>query len=506
MQKSTTLLLILFLFNTVYTLAQTTRTLIPYRIVDKWGLANFFDELVVEAKYDELDFFSNQINPTRTPHSLARVQLDGKCGYINEIGEEVIPLIYDEAMTFNGEYARVVRNGKSFTINTQNEIVPDTLYQELILEANTTAAIPRKTMKNLPKEEWKEIFQDLEAEEVRPIEPIRKGRIYDFLVRKNDKWGLVQYGSLKLPIEYDSIVSYDKFSHITYKNGKQGLYLVTVGGQPPLILLPEYDEVKIVNRKGFSSLLYWYKKDGLWGFVGFKNKLIEPQYQHIEVSKQRYFLYELILPNGKFGYYHIDLGKAFFSEMPLMTMKDMQPFFEDAEKYANKFIEEQVADLQWDKLMKEVELCLQSAMLKKTDNKTTLYYNFSTGNQSSIAKIDSNCLLMTAQKLSAVDLLTEEAVNASTVLIKTCQHLHTRYEDLILKYPNYPFSEIVQSFKLEQINSTSPFLIQSSTKSIFKKCDFSIPFYQKATLLYKYYGLAYGHLVKNGIFEHHFKK
>ena len=53
---------------------------------------------------------------------LAAVKLNGKWGYIDEMGTEVIPFIYDMAYSFEGEFAEVVLNGTFRYIDITGEI------------------------------------------------------------------------------------------------------------------------------------------------------------------------------------------------------------------------------------------------------------------------------------------------------------------------------------------------------------------------------------------------
>ena len=48
---------------------------------------------------------------------MAAVCIDGKCGFINQTGEILIPLIYDDARYFDkGGKAKVKLNGETFFI------------------------------------------------------------------------------------------------------------------------------------------------------------------------------------------------------------------------------------------------------------------------------------------------------------------------------------------------------------------------------------------------------
>ena len=58
---------------------------------------------VVEPKYDAVGDFNN---------GFARVKLNGKYGFINEVGEEIVEPQYDDVWDFENGFAIVKLNGK----------------------------------------------------------------------------------------------------------------------------------------------------------------------------------------------------------------------------------------------------------------------------------------------------------------------------------------------------------------------------------------------------------
>ena len=65
--------------------------LIPYRKGDMWGFSDANKKLIVQARYEEANLLTD---------GLARVKLNGKYGFIDESGNEVIALKYDNAYVF----------------------------------------------------------------------------------------------------------------------------------------------------------------------------------------------------------------------------------------------------------------------------------------------------------------------------------------------------------------------------------------------------------------------
>ena len=76
----------------------------------KWGYINTKGEQIVECKFDGARGFNE---------GFARVQKDGKWGYINTKGEQIVECKFDDAYDFNEGFARVKKDGKWGYINTK---------------------------------------------------------------------------------------------------------------------------------------------------------------------------------------------------------------------------------------------------------------------------------------------------------------------------------------------------------------------------------------------------
>lgn len=70
-------------------------------------------EIVVEAKYDFVEEFSEGI---------AIVSTNGKLGYITKTGENLVPPIYDEAENFHNSLAIVGEAGKFGVIDRNGKM------------------------------------------------------------------------------------------------------------------------------------------------------------------------------------------------------------------------------------------------------------------------------------------------------------------------------------------------------------------------------------------------
>lgn len=96
---------------------------------------------IISAKYSLFDLKMNRITKYKYNESydlltgffegLAKVKRNGKFGFINKKGEEIIPLEYDETGLFSNGIAAVVKSGKTGAINKKNELIIPIEYQAL---------------------------------------------------------------------------------------------------------------------------------------------------------------------------------------------------------------------------------------------------------------------------------------------------------------------------------------------------------------------------------------
>lgn len=79
-------------------------------------------EILNSLKYDDCDGFHD---------GLAIVSLDGKYGYINTSGNEVIPLLFDRAESFFGGLANVMKGDKYGIIDTKGNTIAPFIYDQI---------------------------------------------------------------------------------------------------------------------------------------------------------------------------------------------------------------------------------------------------------------------------------------------------------------------------------------------------------------------------------------
>lgn len=96
--------------------------LVPFQDNGKWGFHDNDNRIVIDAKYDFVRIFHNDI---------ARVKLHGKWGLINKYGESLTEMKYDEIFQPSLDLMRVVANGKIGYINTKGKEIIPTEYDEI---------------------------------------------------------------------------------------------------------------------------------------------------------------------------------------------------------------------------------------------------------------------------------------------------------------------------------------------------------------------------------------
>ena len=165
----------------------------------------------------------------------AVVELAGKFGYINEEGEEVIPLKYEAATLFDGNIASVQFEDTWGAIDKDNNVIIDFKYKVMGGFQDGYAVAKNK------KNKW-----SLIDSKDKPLFPFK----YDFLTPMNDegvsiakqknKYGLIdQTGEVVVPFEYE------------FEEEYSGLLQICEG-------------------------YIWLKKDNKWGTVDHNGKNIIP--------------------------------------------------------------------------------------------------------------------------------------------------------------------------------------------------------------------------------------
>ena len=173
------------------------------------------------STYSVLEYFQSRLLETRKIDGyflkgLMCVAKDGKYGFVNYYGEEVIPLIYDSASDFWGDLAKVKKGNKWGYIDTLGNVVVDFKYDKA---ANFNHGLARVVKDN------RYGFIDASGKEVIPCQyRYAHDFINDSAVVYSEKYGIInKSGELLYPMELDSLVYEDEFVIVGCKGDYYGI-------------------------------------------------------------------------------------------------------------------------------------------------------------------------------------------------------------------------------------------------------------------------------------------
>ena len=220
-----------------------TATLKPVELNGKWGFVDKDGREVIPLKYDYAEIFYE---------GLARVKLNEKYGFVDKDGREVIPLKYDNAGDFSEGLAYVELNEKyGFVDKDGREVIP-LKYDHVQRFSEGLAWV---------KLNKKRGFVDKDGREVIPLKYDAAGDFSEGLayVELNEKYGFVDKdGREVIPLKYDEAWDFSEGLAKVKLNEKYGF--VDKDGREVIPL--KYDEAW-----EFSEGLAKVKLNKKWGFV-----------------------------------------------------------------------------------------------------------------------------------------------------------------------------------------------------------------------------------------------
>lgn len=242
-----------------YGLFNTAGELITTFIYDKIDIVPDGTDNMAKAfkdgKYGFIDGTGKEVIPCiylgaeNFSEGLAAVQTDGKWGFVNKMGEPVIPFIYDAAVEFNDGLARVYTKAKGIQyINKEGHIVISNFYSGGVYISND--------------------FREGLAPVMIPEDPSSKNTF--FIGGVGLKSGYMNKNGKISPFIYDSqdvVVIIGEGIIKVKKDGKSGLMNSNLEEFVPCI----YDDIS-----PFSEGLALVVKDGKKGYIDRTGKLIIP--------------------------------------------------------------------------------------------------------------------------------------------------------------------------------------------------------------------------------------
>jgi hypothetical protein len=160
----------------------------------KWTMVNEFGR-VLELPYTNVGQFNDH---------LCSVEVNGKYGYIDTAGNEVIQAMYDNAGDFHGDITWIRLNGKEGLINRSGRFILPAMY-------NAIGSFDKRYVSVDSGGKWGiltvsgELTTPIEYDD---IESVYMGKVLPAVVKKNEKYGLLNTkGDLIIPCIYDELVS-----------------------------------------------------------------------------------------------------------------------------------------------------------------------------------------------------------------------------------------------------------------------------------------------------------
>jgi serine/threonine protein kinase len=278
------------------TSSNSNQTLIPFRKGDKWGFSDVNKKIIIEPKYDFAQPFSE---------GLAAVKLNDKFGYIDKTGKEVIPLKYDGVSPFKEGLAIVFIESSSdrkmgFINNLGVELVPLIYSFDLIAVEEFYFSDNTEELINV-KLNAKYGFIDKAGREIVPFKYDWASGFSEGLAKvgSNNKFGFIdKTGNEVIPLKYDSALSFSGgFARIEL-NGKVGF--INKNGE---MVIPLNYEKKSGDDISFSEGLASVFQNGKCGFINEKGSTVIPfKYETCYAFSEGLAAVEL---NEKFGFINI---------------------------------------------------------------------------------------------------------------------------------------------------------------------------------------------------------
>ncbi len=252
--------LIICFFSFINILYGQTFELIPFRKDSLFGFADSKGKIVIEPRYDRVDFFSKNV---------ARVSINGLTAYINKTGEFIIQPKYTYVEYFP-EYKMVKiisRDSFGYTDESYNVLIP--LIYDYVTDIKDGYVIGQKQNEYFLidiKGKWiKKLPYDL----IYLGNTVKEGAVFKELmyVKKNDKMGCIsKTGEELIPTKYDNIQIYRNDTLTLFTNGRMGLSKSS--GKE--ILAPVYDNFFIQDK------LFFIEKNSKWTILDHNFKKILP--------------------------------------------------------------------------------------------------------------------------------------------------------------------------------------------------------------------------------------
>lgn len=218
------------------------------------------------------DYFKDFCSLNNKIKTIYQVQgINGLVGIVDDKGNIMIPLNYEEIERFNGQNKTVVKyKGKYGLIDSNNTIVLP-LENEYIesYKDEKYYIIKKKDKTGIVDYNFKTIFNFVYQD----ISPCTYNKENRFIVRQNDKYGVIdRFGKVIIPFEYSEMSNWVEYGpgsdyHFVTKNNKRGI----ISKEGKIIIPPIYDSLFYKSDK--TIIL---SRKNKYGIVTIQNKPVIP--------------------------------------------------------------------------------------------------------------------------------------------------------------------------------------------------------------------------------------
>ncbi len=256
--------------------------------VSRLKRANTKERKLTPAERERIRKFNRYSSVGYFHEGYARAEKNGKYGFVDKNGNEIIPPKYEWVGQFKEGVARVFTNDKAGYVAKKGKVVISEKYDDAWEFSQGLAKV--MVLKQVKDEKVPHYgFVNKKGVEVVPAIYQDAQSFYDGLaaVKKDDKWGYIDSkGQVLIPFKYKNAQSfYEGFAIVEIKKGTP--FFISKTGE-------EFD-----NFKPYADEAAAVMKEGKWGFIDKKGRLIVD------------FKYDEVLNFNK-GYALVRIGKKRF--------------------------------------------------------------------------------------------------------------------------------------------------------------------------------------------------
>ncbi|MDQ1773071.1 hypothetical protein GQR60_19755 [Labilibaculum sp. A4] len=280
----------------------------PYKDGEKWGVVSLTGSTKLGLIYDDISPFVYD----NTSKNLARVKLNNKYGFIESRFCSVeIPIIYDDATSFNNGFAQVSKNGEKYVINEFGQKASnDSFTPSKITDVYYLPSELKVYTQKIKKENWPKFVDEnnvIEAYKYTEYDSLYISINQDNSLRLHEgTWSFISGN-------YDSILVYKNYIFLAYNDNSISLYHREEGSKFG-DFETDLNDVRFLLKKDNNKPVFMVKKDSLWGVWQPERLKNEYKYKTIEPCPESSNVLKVNLSNDSYGYILSTVGWEYFKE------------------------------------------------------------------------------------------------------------------------------------------------------------------------------------------------